>query len=71
MDTFDGKDIDKYSKGIKELLTTKAKTENAEAFDPFKQMFTPAKAKVPARSCAGVGARSTTPRPCSWCTTPT
>jgi len=44
VDTFDGTDIDEYSKSIQALLTTKYKAEFEEQFEPFKQLFTQAKA---------------------------
>jgi Mce-associated membrane protein len=44
VDTFDGKDIDKYSKSVQALLTTKYKAEFGKQFEPFKQVFTQAQA---------------------------
>ena len=44
VDTFDGKDIDKYSKSVEGLLTTKYKAEFNKQFEPFKQVFTQAQA---------------------------
>ena len=44
MDTFDGKDIDAYSKSVQELLTTKYKSEFDKQFEPFKQVYAQAQA---------------------------
>ncbi len=44
VDTFDGKDIDEYSKSVEGLLTTKYKAEFNKQFEPFKQVFTQAQA---------------------------
>jgi len=44
VDSFDGKDIEGYSKGIQELLTTKYKSEFEKQFEPFKQVYTQAQA---------------------------
>ena len=44
VDTFDGKDIDKYSKDVQALLTTKYRTEFGKQFEPFKQLYTQAQA---------------------------
>jgi Mce-associated membrane protein len=44
MDTFDGKDIDAYSKKVQELLTTKYKSEFDKQFEPFKQVYSQAQA---------------------------
>jgi hypothetical protein len=45
MDNVDGTDFDGYIKGINELLTTKAKTENQKTFDAMKQSYSAAKVK--------------------------
>ena len=45
MDNVDGTNFDKYIKGINELLTTKAKTENDKVFDVMKQTYEAAKVK--------------------------
>jgi Mce-associated membrane protein len=44
MDTFDGKDMDAYSKKVQELLTTKYKSEFDKQFQPFKQVYSQAQA---------------------------
>ena len=44
MDTFDGKDMDSYSKKVQQLLTTKYKSEFDKQFQPFKQVYTQAQA---------------------------
>jgi hypothetical protein len=44
VDTFEGKDIDAYSKRIQELLTTKYKSEFDKQFEPFKQVYAQAQA---------------------------
>jgi len=44
VDTFDGKDIEKYSKSVQELLTTKYRTEFDKQFAPFKQVYAQAQA---------------------------
>src|SRR5918994_1636580 len=45
MDNVDGTDFDGYMKGINELLTTKAKTQNEQTFDAIKQSYQAAKVK--------------------------
>jgi hypothetical protein len=45
MDNVDGSDFDGYIKGINELLTTKAKTENQKTFEAMKQSYAAAKVK--------------------------
>jgi Mce-associated membrane protein len=45
MDAVDGTAFDKYTKGINELLTTKAKTKNKEVFSAMKQSYEAAKIK--------------------------
>ena len=45
MDNVDGTDFDGYMKGINELLTTKAKTQNEQTFDAIKQSYEAAKVK--------------------------
>jgi hypothetical protein len=45
MDKVDGTAFDKYTKGINELLTTKAKASNKEVFDAMKQSYETAKIK--------------------------
>jgi Mce-associated membrane protein len=45
MDAVDGTAFDKYTKGIDELLTTKAKTKNKEVFSAMKQSYEAAKIK--------------------------
>ncbi|ROR89590.1 hypothetical protein [Nocardioides aurantiacus] len=45
MDTVDGADIDGYVKGINEMLTTKAKTENVKTFDAMKESYAAAEVK--------------------------
>lgn len=44
VDNFNGKSIDKYSKSIQALLTTKFKSEFDKQFEPFKQVYTQAEA---------------------------
>ncbi len=44
MDTFDGKDMDSYSKKVQQLLTTKYKSEFDKQFQPFKQVYSQAQA---------------------------
>ena len=44
MDTFDGKDMDAYSKRVQQLLTTKYKSEFDKQFQPFKQVYSQAQA---------------------------
>ena len=44
MDTFDGKDMDAYSKKVQQLLTTKYKSEFDKQFQPFKQVYSQAQA---------------------------
>jgi len=44
VDTFDGKDIDQYGKSIQALLTTKYKADFDKQFEPFKELYTEAKA---------------------------
>jgi Mce-associated membrane protein len=44
MDTFDGKDMNAYSKKVQQLLTTKYKSEFDKQFQPFKQVYAQAKA---------------------------
>jgi Mce-associated membrane protein len=44
VDTFDGKDIEAYSKSIQEMLTTKYKSEFDKQFGPFKQVYEQAQA---------------------------
>jgi len=57
VDTFDGKNIDRYSKSIQALLTTKYKAEFDKQFEPFEQAFTQAKATGTGKILAsGVGA---------------
>ena len=56
VDTFDGKDIDKYSKSVQALLTTKYKAEFDKQFKPFEQVFTQAQATGTGKVLvAGVG----------------
>jgi Mce-associated membrane protein len=56
VDTFDGKDIDKYSKNVQALLTTKYRSEFDKQFEPFKQVYTQAQARGTGRILAtGVG----------------
>ena len=45
MDKVDGTKFDVYTKGINQLLTTKAKTKNAPVFDAMKQSYATAKVK--------------------------
>ena len=44
VDNFNGKSIEKYSKNIQALLTTKFKAEFDKQFEPFKQVYTQADA---------------------------
>ena len=44
MDTFDGTDMDAYSKKVQQLLTTKYKSEFDKQFQPFKQVYSQAQA---------------------------
>ncbi len=64
MDTVDGKDFDGYVKGINQLLTTKARTENVKTFDAMKQSYAAAEVKgqgkVLQRGVADIDADSAT-----------
>ncbi len=56
VDNFSGKDIDKYSKNIQALLTTKFKGAFDKEFEPFKQVYTQADATGTGKILAsGVG----------------
>lgn len=57
MDQVDGAAYDNYVKGVSELLTTKAKSKNAEVFKAVKQSYEAAKVKGSGKVLvAGVGA---------------
>lgn len=57
MDKVDGAKFDDYVKGVNELLTTKAKTKNAEVFAAIKESYAAAKVKGSGKVLvAGVGA---------------
>jgi Mce-associated membrane protein len=45
MDNVDGTNFDKYTKGINQLLTTKAKTKNQKTFESIKESYEAAKVK--------------------------
>jgi len=56
VDTFDGNDIDQYGENIQDLLTTKYKAEFEKQFEPFKELYTQAKATSTGKVLvAGVG----------------
>ena len=55
MDNVDGNDFDGYIKGINELLTTKAKTENQKTFEAMKQSYAAAKVKGTGKVLLGRG----------------
>lgn len=64
MDTVDGAKIDDYVKGVNQMLTTKARTQNDKVFEAMKESYAAAKVKgkgkVLQRGIADIDADSAT-----------